>query len=353
MRLNNDILLLPVAYVGYGFVLKSFLRITARGIKMRSLQRPGRSPVLAPHGMASTSNPLSTQAAVTVLQDGGNAMDAAIAASAVQAVVEPESTGIGGDCFCLYSKAGSDQIIALNGSGRAPMKLTAEWLLEQGVSEIPQQSPHAVTVPTAIDAWVQLNRDHGKKPLGDLLQPAIGYARDGFPIGQRVEADFAASRELILGDTDLSSLYLKNGDDYKMGDRFINENLAKTMEAIAEHGRAGFYEGWVANDILRKLNSLGGVHTQDDLDAAVANYVTPIKTNFRGYDIWECPPNGQGVIALMLLNIVSGIDKFGDYPISLDRIHHEIEAGRLAYRDRNLYLADPEFSDVPVTAIFM
>ena len=203
---------------------------------MRSLQRPGRSPVLAPHGMASTSNPLSTQAAVTVLQNGGNAMDAAIAASAVQAVVEPESTGIGGDCFCLYSKAGSDKVIALNGSGRAPMGLTAEWLLKQGIFEIPQQSPHAVTVPTAIDAWVQLNRDHGKKSLGDLLQPAIGYARDGFPIGQRVEADFAASRELILGDTDLSSLYLKNGDDYKMGDRFINENLATTMEAIAEQG---------------------------------------------------------------------------------------------------------------------
>ena len=143
---------------------------------MRSLKRPGRSPVLAPHGMASTSNPLSTQAAVTVLQNGGNAMDAAIAASAVQAVVEPESTGIGGDCFCIYSEAGSDKVIALNGSGCAPMGLTAEWLLKQGISEIPQQSPHAVTVPTAIDAWVQLNRDHGKKPLGDLLQPAIGLS---------------------------------------------------------------------------------------------------------------------------------------------------------------------------------
>ena len=142
---------------------------------MRSLQRPGRSPVLAPEGMASTSNPLSTQAAVTVLQNGGNAMDAAIAACAVQGVVEPESTGIGGDCFCLYSQAGSDKVIAMNGSGRAPMGLTADWLLEQGITEIPQQSPHAVTVPTAIDAWVQLSRDYGSKPLGDLLQPAIAF----------------------------------------------------------------------------------------------------------------------------------------------------------------------------------
>ena len=295
---------------------------------MRSLQRPGRSPVLAPNGMASTSNPLSTQAAVTVLQNGGNAMDAAIAASAVQAVVEPESTGIGGDCFCLYSEAGSDKVVALNGSGRAPMNLTADWLLAQGINEIPQQSPHAVTIPTAIDAWVQLNRDYGKKSLGDLLQPAIGYARDGFPIGQRVEADFAASRELILGDADLSALYLKNGESFKMGDRFFNKNLSKALEAIAQNGRAGFYEGWVAEDILIKLNTLGGLHTQADLDSALANYVTPIKTNFRGYDIWECPPNGQGVIALMLLNIMSDVDKFGDHPISVERIHHEIEADR-------------------------
>lgn len=315
---------------------------------MRSLQRPGRSPVLAPNGMASTSNPLSTQAAVTVLQNGGNAMDAAIAASAVQAVVEPESTGIGGDCFCLYSETGSDKVIALNGSGRAPMSLTADWLLAQGIKEIPQQSPHAVTVPTAIDAWVQLNRDYGKKSLGDLLLPAIGYARDGFPIGQRVEADFAASRELILGDADLSALYLNNGENYRMGDRFINKNLSKALEAVAENGRAGFYEGWVADDILTKLNTLGGLHTQADLDSALANYVTPIKTNFRGYDIWECPPNGQGVIALMLLNIMSGVDKFGDHPISVERIHHEIEAGRIAYRDRNLYLSDPEFSATPI-----
>ena len=318
---------------------------------MRSLQRPGRSPVMAPEGMASTSNPLSTQVAVNVLQNGGNAMDAAIAACAVQGVVEPESTGIGGDCFCLYSQGGSDKIMAMNGSGRAPQGLTAEWLLEQGIKEIPQQSPHAVTIPTAVDAWVQLNRDYGSMPLSDLLQPAIRYAHSGFPIGQRVAADFTASRDLLLGDPDISALYLNNGEDYKFGDRLANPNLAKTMEAIAEHGRDGFYKGWVAEDILNKLQGLGGHHVQADFDAARAEYVTPIKTNFRGYDIWECPPNGQGVIALMLLNIISEIDTFGDHPITLERIHFEIEAGRLAYRDRNLYLADPAFSDVPVEAM--
>ena len=315
---------------------------------MRSLQRPGRSPVLAPEGMASTSNPLATQAAVSVLQDGGNAMDAAIAASAVQAVVEPESTGIGGDCFCLYSEAGDDNVIAMNGSGRAPKLLSSEWLLKQGISEIAQQSPHAVTVPTAVDAWIKLNQDYGSKPFGDLLQPAIKYAHDGFPIGQRVAADFKASRDLILGDPDLSGLYLKEGENYVFGDRFVNIRLARTLEAIATDGRKGFYGGWVLDDILRKLKTLGGKHTVEDFEAAIAEYVTPIKTAFCGYDVWECPPNGQGVIALMLLNIMSGVSKFGDNPISVDRMHHEIEAGRLAYRDRSLYLGDPLFGDVPV-----
>ena len=318
---------------------------------MRSLQRPGRSPVLAPNGMASTSHVLSTQTAVAILQNGGNAMDAAIAACAVQGVVEPESTGIGGDCFCLYTEGGSDRVVAMNGSGRAPAGLTAEWLLEQGISEIPQHSPHAVTMPTAIDAWVQLNRDHGAKPLGELLQPAIDYAENGFPIGQRVAADFASSRELLLRDPDMAALYLNEGENYQFGDRFANPRLGRTMREIAEKGRDGFYRGWVAEDILGKLNALGGVHCQADMDNAVAEYVEPIRTSFRGHDIWECPPNGQGIIALMLLNMASEIDRFGDHPISLQRMHHEIEAGKLAYRDRGLYVADPAFGEVPMDAM--
>lgn len=278
-------------------------------------------------------------------------MDAALSACAVQAVVEPESTGIGGDCFCLYSQNGDDQVIALNGSGRAPMGLSAEWLIKNGIDEIPQQSPHAVTVPTAVDAWVRLNSDYGTRSLGDLLLPAINYARNGFAIGPRVAADFAASAELIKGDADSCALYLRNGENYKTGDRFSNPNLANALEEIAKNGRDGFYKGWVAEDILGKLQELGGLHTQEDFDLAFADYVEPIKTNFRGYDIWECPPNGQGVIALLLLNIMSDIDKFGDNPISLERMHHEIEAGKLAYRDRSLYLADPKFSNVPVDGL--
>ena len=315
---------------------------------MRNLQLPGRSPVLAPNGMVSTSQPLSTAAGLHVLRKGGNALDAALAAVAVQCVVEPASTGIGGDCFCLYAPAEADEVIAINGSGRAPLEISADWLLAQGVDKIQQQSAHAVTVPTAVDAWVQLNRDHGSMPLDQLLKPAIGYAQDGFPVGQRSAFDFAGCLELLQGDEDAADVFLKDGQTYQMGELLRQPNLAKTLTAIAEQGRDGFYKGWVAQDMLAKLTALGGRHSQADLDAALATYVQPIKSKFRGYDVWECPPNGQGVIALLLLNIMSGIEKFGDDPINVARMHHEIEAGRLAYRDRSLYLADPAFSDVPV-----
>jgi gamma-glutamyltranspeptidase/glutathione hydrolase len=313
---------------------------------MRNLQYPGRSPVSAPNAMASTSHPLSTQAAIRILQDGGNALDAAIAACAVQAVVEPASTGIGGDCFALYSPAGGDNIIAYNGSGRAPAGLSSEWLLDQGIETLTQTSPHSVTIPGAVDAWVQLNRDHGSMGMDQLLAPAIGYASDGYPITSRVSTDFANSVGKL--DPDALAVFAPDGNPLPLGARHSQPALAKTLQRIAEKGRAGFYEGPVADDILAKLKAVGGRHTQEDFNAAIGDYVTPISANFRNHDIWECPPNGQGVIALMLLNIMSGIERFGDDPISVDRMHCEIEAGRLAYRDRSAVLGDPAQTDVPV-----
>ena len=316
---------------------------------MRNLQTPGRSPVAAPTAMASTSHPLSSQTAIGILQTGGNALDAAIAAAAVQAVVEPGSTSIGGDCFCLYSPAGASRPIAFNGSGRAPLGLSSDWLLARGISEITQQSPHSVTIPGAVDAWVQLNNDHGRLSLADILAPAITYARDGYPITQRVASDFVAGCDVL--DSDGAAVFLEQGRPPAMGKRHSQPALARTMEHIASKGRDGFYKGPVADDILAKLRAVGGLHTEDDFTAAVGEYVTPIKTAFRGCDIWECPPNGQGMIALQLLNIMSGIDLFGDDPLSPDRMHHEIEAGRLAYRDRGTCLADPAFHQVPVETI--
>ena len=315
---------------------------------MRDFQKPGRSPVYASKAMVSTSHPLSSAAALDVLRKGGNAVDAALAAVSVQCVVEPASTSVGGDCFCLYAPVGSKQPIAINGSGRAPKRLTADWLIANGFDAIPQNSPHSVTVPTAVDAWVTLNNDYGKKPLGDILEYAIKYASNGYPVGQRVAFDFANTIDLIRQDKDLSELFLSNGKTLPVGFNHKQTNLAKTLEEIAKKGRDGFFSGWVADDIIEKLASLGGFHQKDDFDEAAANYVQPISSEFRGHKIWQCPPNGQGVIALLLLNMVSQIDCYGDDPINLKRIHFEIEAGKLAYRDRSAVLADPEFSSVPV-----
>lgn len=302
----------------------------------------------APEGMASTSHPLSTQTAVDVLRNGGNALDAAVAACAVQCVVEPESTGIGGDCFCIYAPEGSDDLVTFNGSGRAPAAATAEWYAENGIKTLERQSPHAVTVPGAIDAWDTLVRDHGTRPLSELLQPAIKYARDGYPVSSRVSVDFASQISLLKNDEGAMRVFMPGGKTPGVGEMHRQPELAATMQKVAEGGRDAFYTGEVAEDIVSYLQSKGGLHTMEDFATARGEYVTPITTNFRGYDVYQCPPNGQGVIALMLLNIMSEVETYGDQPMTLARVHAEIEAGRLAYRDRNLYLADPNQVDVPV-----
>jgi len=315
---------------------------------MRNMELPGRNTVHAANGMAATSHTVSTLAAVNVLQLGGNAMDAAIAAVAVQCVVEPESTGIGGDCFCLYSPEGSDDLIAFNGSGKAPAGATADYFADQGITEIERHSPHSVTVPSAVDAWDRLIRDHGTMDLGDLLQPAIALARDGYAVAPRVASDWAGAADKLAIDSDAAARFLPGGRAPRAGEKHRQPELAETLSKIAEHGRDAFYSGAVAEDMVEKLQSLGGVHTLDDFAAVEGNYVEPIKTDFRGYEVWECPPNGQGVFALLLLNIMSGFETAGVDPLSAERLHLEIEAGRLAYQDRNAFLADPSQAEVPV-----
>ena len=316
---------------------------------MRNLELPGRSVVHGVHGMASTSHTLSTQAAIETLQKGGNALDAAIAAVAVQCVVEPQSTGIGGDCFCMYAPNGSVRdMVAYNGSGRAPGAATLEKFQELGVEKIERQSPHSVTVPGAVDAWEVLLRDHGRLSLAENLNAAIGYARNGYPVSSRVSVDFAGELDVLQKDKNAAAVFLRGGRTLQMGERHVQPNLANTLEKIADNGRAGFYEGDVADDIVSYLQSLGGLHTLDDFKHMRGEYVVPISSDYRGYDIYQCPPNGQGVIALLLLNIMKGFDVDGVDPISVQRLHQEIEAGRLAYQDRNAYVADPAKADVPV-----
>lgn len=316
---------------------------------MRDLEKPGRSPAHGKDGMVATSHAISTAVGLDILRRGGNAMDAAVAACAVQCVVEPESTGIGGDNFCIYAPGGEiKDMIAFNGSGAAPAAATAEWYAEQGITGIERQSPHSVTVPGVIDAWETLIRDHGTMDLGELLQPAISYARDGYPVSSRVSVDFASQAHLLVNDPAAKSVFMPNGKTPVVGEMHHQPALAATLQKIAEQGRDAFYTGDVAEDMVSFLQSLGGLHTLEDFKTAKGEYVTPISTNYRGYDVYECPPNGQGIIALQLLNMFKDIPFDGVDPLSVERLHMEIEFGRLAYQDRNAFVADPNKADVPI-----
>ena len=318
---------------------------------MRNLELPGRSTVYATGGMAATSHVLATQTAIAILRDGGNAIDAAVAACAVQCVVEPQSTGIGGDCFALIAPGGSGDIVAFNGSGRAPAAAEAQWFIDNGITKIERTTPHAVTIPGAIDAWSRMIADYGRMPFGKVLEPAIRYAHDGYPVYSRVRRDFAAQAEFALTDPNTARTFLPGGNPPSEGQLLKQPELAVTLSLIAANGRDAFYTGVVAEDIVGRLKELGGLHCMEDFAEHAGEYVTPIKTTYRGNDIYECPPNGAGVTALILLNILSGFDMAGMGPLSVERAHVVIEAARLAFGDRNAYVADPAMAEIPLQAL--
>jgi len=315
---------------------------------MRDFHSPGRSAARSSRAMVATSQPAATLAAIEVLRSGGNAIDAAVAACAVLCVVEPASTGIGGDCFCLYAPAGSGKVVALNGSGHAPAAATTDWYREHGIKAIPDTSPHAVTVPGAIDAWSRLVADYGRKGLDELLQPAIRYAEEGFVVHARVAHDWAAEEAKMRKDESAARLF---GTPLAEGERFVQPELGRTLRKIAEGGRDAFYTGEIAEDIVGHLRAKGGLHTLDDFAAQRCDYVEPVTTDYRGYTVHECPPNGVGIIALLMLNILEGYDPAPGGPLSVARMHRLIEATRLAYRDRNAFVADPRMADVPISRL--
>jgi gamma-glutamyltranspeptidase/glutathione hydrolase len=292
--------------------------------------------------------PIATFTALEVLQKGGNALDAAIAAVAVLSVVEPQSTGIGGDCFCLYAPAGTGKVVALNGSGRAPGGATPEALRARQVNSLVHTSPHVVTVPGAISAWELLNKTYGRKELEELLRPAIRCAEEGWPVHARVANDWAAAAGKLRGNEAAGRRFLPNGQAPGVGQRFIQPELGRTLRAIGTHGARAFYEGEIAADMVAALRALGGLHTEEDFARSLRNaeFVEPIKTGWRGMEVYQCPPNGSGMHVLQLLGILEGFETPEAGPVSAERYHRHIEAARLVYRDA--FLADPGQVDVPV-----
>jgi gamma-glutamyltranspeptidase/glutathione hydrolase len=314
---------------------------------MRNFHFPGRSLVYGRRAMCATSHPRASLAAVEVLREGGNAVDAAIAASAVLAVVEPHMTGIGGDCFALIGKPGLDKPIALSAAGGAPAGNTAEWLARSGLTRIDPNSPHAVTVPGAIDGWTRLVADYGTMPLSRLLAPAIELAEQGFVVAPRVAADWALT-ERLSHHPGAGVHFLKDGRVPREGEAMRFPALARTLRIVAEEGREGFYAGAVAKDIVAELNALGGLHTLEDFAAQRATYVKPISVAYRGVELWELPPSNQGIVALMVLRMLERLGLPAD-PASTERYHLQLEAARLAFAMRDTFVADPDMADVPVT----
>ncbi|MBO1076720.1 gamma-glutamyltransferase [Roseomonas marmotae] len=320
---------------------------------MRDFHAPGRSPVLATRGMAATSMPAATLAAIDILRNGGNALDAAIAAAAVLAVVEPQSTGIGGDCFCLYAPAGQGRVVAMNGSGRAPAGATPERLRADGLTAMDPTSPHSVTVPGAVSAWGKLNAVYGRMPLDRILAPAIRLAEEGHPIHPRVASDWQNATPKLSRREATARHFLKDGQPLKVGDIFRQPALARTLRAIANEGARAFYEGEIAADMVATLRAAGGSHTEADFAAGldVAEFVEPIQARWKGLDIFQCPPNGSGMLVLSMLGVLERFETPEGGPLSATRLHRHTEVARLAYRDRDAFLADPSQVEVPVAKL--
>jgi len=305
---------------------------------MRDFQLPGRSATYASNGMCATSHPLAAATAIDILKAGGNAVDAAIAGAVLLGICEPQMTGIGGDCFMLIKPAGSEQVLAMNGSGRAPAGLSAAAMRDAGHSTMPLYAAPAVTLPGAIDAFCRASADHGRLGIDRLLAPAIRYADEGVPVAPRVAFDWADDVETLSGDA--RKFYLLDGAVPKPGQIFRAPAQAEVLRRIAAQGRDGFYKGEVAEDMVASLNALGGTHTMADFAAVACDYTTPVSGTYHGIELLEHPPNGQGATAILMLNILSHFDLGAMDPMGAMRAHIEAEAAKLAYDARNRFIAE-------------
>ncbi len=310
-----------------------------------------RSEVIAPNGMAATSQPLATQIAIDILKKGGSAVDAAIAANAALGLMEPTGSGIGGDLFAIVWDAEKRELAGLNGSGRAPALMTLDYFRERGIDEIPSFGPLPVSVPGAVDGWFELHGRYGRLPMSDILAPAINYARKGFPVSEVIAYWFERNRKRIGQYPGFADVYMPEGRTPVKGEMFRNPRLAETYEMIAKGGRDAFYKGEIAKAIDAYMTEQGGLLRYEDLAAHTSEWVTPVSTDYRGWDVYELPPNGQGIAALQILNILEGFDIAAMGFGTPEYIHTLVEAKKLAFEDRAKYYADMDFIDVPVARL--
>jgi gamma-glutamyltranspeptidase / glutathione hydrolase len=331
-------------------ILISFLVLTnAIGQdRITGLNFATRSEVIAKNGMAATSHPLATQIALDILKQGGTAIDAAIAANAALGLMEPTGCGIGGDLFAIVWDAKSKKLYGLNASGRSPKSLKIDYFKEKDLKRIPSYGPLPVTVPGAVDGWFELHGKFGKLPMKSILEPAIKYAREGFPVSEVIAYYMNRSANTLGQFPNFKETYMPEGKMPQKGEIFRNPLLANTYEKIAKGGRDAFYKGEIAKTIESYIRKQGGFLSYEDFAAHTSEWIEPVGVNYRGYDVWQLPPNGQGIAALQMLNILEGYDiknmGFG----SAEYLHVLIEAKKLAFEDRAKYYADPAFNDIPV-----
>jgi gamma-glutamyltranspeptidase/glutathione hydrolase len=307
-----------------------------------------RSEVIAPNGMVATSHPLATQVGLDILKSGGNAIDAAIAANAALGLMEPTGNGIGGDLFAIVWDAKTQQLYGYNGSGRSPKGLSLKWFKDNGYDSIPPHGPLPVSVPGAVDGWFALHERFGRSNMSDILAPTIAYARNGHPVHELIAYYWNRSVPVLSRWPGFSAQFTVNGRAPHKGELWKNPNLANTLEAIAKGGRDAFYKGDIARTISEYMQANDGFLSYDDLASHQGEWVTPLSTNYRGYDVWELPPNGQGIAALQLLNILEGYDLKQHGFGSVEHLHWFIEAKKIAFEDRGRFYADPDFYQAPI-----
>ena len=331
----------------YIFLIILSLNVTGYD-RITGLEFASRSEVIATNGMAATSHPLATQTAISILKNGGNAIDAAIAANAVLGLVEPTGCGIGGDLFAIIWSADEKKLFGLNSSGPAPKNISINKLKQKGLEKIPPYGPLPVTVPGAVAGWVSIHKKFGLLEFNELFNDAINYAENGFPVTELVSYYLERSSEIFAAYPNFKDVWMPNGKTPKKGEIFINKNLAENYKEIANTYGKSFYSGKIAENIVNTVNAQGGFFSMSDLNSFEPEWINPVSTNYRGYDVWELPPNGQGIAALQILNILERFDiesmGFG----TSDYIHLFTEAKKVVYEDRAKYYADTNFSDIPV-----